>query len=80
MLTSDWYQQRLALKQQLDVQLGHKHVDYLRHRLNIVTEPDEKTNLEKQIVTAKDKLQFLESADYLSSLQGTIGADWLRDN
>jgi hypothetical protein len=80
LLTSDWYQQRLALKQQLDVQLGHKHVDYLRHRLNIVTEPDEKTNLEKQIVTAKDKLQFLESADYLSSLQGTIGADWLRDN
>jgi hypothetical protein len=79
LLASDWYQQRLALKQQLDVQLGHKHVDYLRHRVNIVTEPDEKINLEKQIVAAKDKLQYLESAAYLTNLHGTIGADWLRD-
>jgi hypothetical protein len=69
----------LALKQQLDVQLGHKHVDYLRHRLNIATEPDEKTKLEKRIIAAKDKLQYLESADYFTSLQGTIGADCLRD-
>jgi hypothetical protein len=79
LLTNDWYQQRLALKQQLDVQLGHKHVDYLRHRLNIATEPDEKTKLEKRIIAAKDKLQYLESADYFTSLQGTIGADCLRD-
>ncbi|WP_455211619.1 hypothetical protein [Kaarinaea lacus] len=79
LLSSHWYQQRLNLKQQLDVELAHKHIDYLRHRLNIVTEPEEKTYLESQIIVAKDKLQYLENADYLSSLQGTIGADWIRD-
>jgi len=80
LLTSDWYQQRLALKQQLDVELGQKHIDYLRHRLNIVTESDEKTHLENLIIAAKDKLQYQESTAYLTSLQGTIGADWIRNH
>jgi hypothetical protein len=79
LLSSDWYEQRLVLKQELDIQLWHKHTDYLRHRLNICTEPEEKTKLESLITETKDKLQWLDSADYLTSLQGTIGADGLRD-
>ncbi|KPJ90902.1 MAG: hypothetical protein AMJ53_12675, partial [Gammaproteobacteria bacterium SG8_11] len=80
LLASDWYQQRLALKQQLDVQLWHSHIDYIRHRLNVCTEIEEKTKLESLFNAAKNKRQYLESADYLASLQGTIGADGIRDN
>ena len=77
LLSSDWYQQRLSLKQRLDVQLWHNHVDYLRHCINIATEAEEKTKLENLHNVAKEKLQYLESADYLTGLRGTIGADWI---
>ena len=77
LLSSEWYQQRLALKQQLDVQLWRNHIDYIRHRLNLVTEAEEKQKFEALIIAAKDKLSYLESADYATSLQGTIGADGL---
>jgi hypothetical protein len=79
LLSSDWYQQRLALKQQLDIQLWQKHIDYIRHRLNVCTEPEEQQKLERLSTAAKDKLQYLESPAYLTSLHGTIGADGLRD-
>jgi hypothetical protein len=75
LLSSDWYQQRLSRKQQLDIQLWQNHIDYLRHRLNICRESDGLHNLERLITKAKDKLQYFESADYLENLQGTIGAD-----
>lgn len=78
LLSSDWYQQRLSLKQQLDVQLWQSHIDYLRHCLNICTESDEKNRLDSLLESSKQQLTHLESADYLASLSGTIGADGLR--
>lgn len=72
---SQWYQERLKLKQQLDIKLWQKHIDYLYHQLNIAVESTDKTKLENLLAIAKDKLQFCETEDYLNNLQGTIGVD-----
>ncbi|WP_455221679.1 hypothetical protein [Kaarinaea lacus] len=79
LVNSEWYKDRLARKQQLDVQLWQSHIDYLRQHLNTVIDTGEKTRLEGLLIEAKNKLQYLEKKDYLINLQGTIGADWVRD-
>jgi len=79
LVNSQWYQERLQRKQQLDIRLWQSHIDYLNHHQNFIVEPKEKARLENLLKEAKTKLQYFENEDYLNSLQGTIGADWVQD-
>ena len=79
LLESQWYRERLQRKQHLDIQLWRSHVDYLVHCLNIVVEPEKKIRLDNLLTEAKTKLKYFENKDYLENLQGTIGADWIRE-
>ena len=71
LLSSDWYKGRLLLKQHRDIALWQRHVSYLKEcqARAIPVETERKLNL------ANETLRHIQSLDYLSSLEGTIGAD-----
>ncbi|QPK61859.1 hypothetical protein IVG45_13405 [Methylomonas sp. LL1] len=77
LLSSDWYRERLAIKQQRDLALWQQHLDYLdsllqdsRHTTRIAN-----MDLQKRRQQAMHKLNKLKTDDYLESLAGTLGAD-----
>jgi hypothetical protein len=77
LLQSDWYRERLALKQACDVQLWHKHRYYLLQQL--AETPSRETGLsgelEARIREVERMLQVVSSPEYLGRLRGTLGAD-----
>ncbi len=77
MLSSDWYQQRLKVKQQRDTDLWEKNCAYLEEFLSKESHEDlaVRLNISDKLQAAKEKLAWIKSAEYLQSLQGTIGAD-----
>ncbi len=81
LVKSDWYQQRLETKQQRDIQLWEKNCAYLDAFLHKESHEDvaERLDISSRLVSAKEKLAFVQSKDYLTSLQGTIGADPLSE-
>ena len=77
LLDSAWYQQRLRIKQNRDIALWQRHLDYLDRHL---ADSRHKTvssdmNLAARREQAALKLDRIKSAEYLQSLIGTIGAD-----
>lgn len=77
LLASDWYQERLRIKQQRDIALWQRHVDYLGrflHESSHQTLIDELKLVERHR-QAQQKLVELASPEYLQSLVGTLGAD-----
>ena len=76
-LASDWYKERLVIKQQRDIQLAQRQLDYItafRNRpenANCIND----MRIDYKIAKLKERLRFLNSDDYLKSLVGTIGAD-----
>jgi hypothetical protein len=77
LLQSDWYRERLALKQARDVQLWHKHRYYLVQQL-VETQAREaglRAEIEDRIKEVERMLQVVTSPEYLDRLSGTLGAD-----
>ncbi len=76
-ISSDWYKERLQLKQKHDEKLWAGHVKYLKDfisdpiNISIVTELDLNSRLEVAEIT----LQKISSKKYLKELEGTIGLD-----
>ena len=77
LLHSEWYLERLEIKQQRDIALWQRHVDCLdkllhdnNHRSLIV-----EMKLEQRLEQAKQKLAKLQGTEYIQSLVGTLGAD-----
>jgi hypothetical protein len=62
LLASDWYKERLAVKQQRDITLWQRHVAAL-------------AAAGKNVSTAHAELMRVSSPEYLAELRGTIGAD-----
>lgn len=62
LLASDWYQERLAVKQRRDITLWQRHVAALEAA-------------GKYVPTAHAELMRVSSPEYLAELRGTIGAD-----
>ena len=62
LLASDWYAERLAVKQQRDIALWQRHVKSL-----------ESASLDAK--QAKAELARVTASAYLTELQGTMGAD-----
>ncbi len=76
-VNSDWYKERLALKQQKDITFYGKQIKYLEDFIakpsnnSIVLEMDIKNRLE----SLKELYTKVNSDNYLENLNGTIGAD-----
>jgi len=80
LLASDWYKQRLAIKQQRDIALYQRHVDYLTQFLaqaETRCEPDGIAHCEALLAEARGKLDEVSAPAYLESLWGSLGADWV---
>jgi hypothetical protein len=80
LLASDWYQERLEIKQHRDIALWQRHLQSLTDFMNLPTHTDEAERLmiNERLQTAHDKLENVKSSTYLQSLVGTIGADPLK--
>lgn len=76
-LKSDWYKERLLLKQQKDIQFYNKQISYLETFISnsnnkvLVAELD----LLKKLESVKNSLKETNSKSYLEHIEGTIGAD-----
>jgi hypothetical protein len=77
LLESDWYKERLRVKQSRDVGLWQRHVQRLTEFLALPSHHDEagRLGIRDRLSRAKAELERVSSNDYLTALQGTIGAD-----
>jgi hypothetical protein len=77
LLASDWYRQRLAIKQARDVALWQRHVRSLTEFLALPSHSDEAERLGvgERLTRARAELERVSSRSYLEELHGTIGAD-----
>lgn len=80
LLASDWYRERLETKQARDIHLWERHVANLETFAKRASHQDivARMEIEDRIGKARAKLAAVKSADYLTSLRGTIGADPMR--
>ena len=79
-LASDWYAERLEVKQERDIALWNRHATELNNfrRSANVSGVSCGFDIEKRIAAATDQLQRVNSPAYLEELRGTIGADPFR--
>jgi hypothetical protein len=79
LLQSDWYQERLVIKQTRDERLWRKHQQYLEKQLAEVGDSDasHSARLVERIQEAERMRQVVSGKAYLERLQGTLGADWI---
>lgn len=79
LLKSDWYQQRLFIEQQRNIRLWQRHSAYITHSLENENNmlDSEKEKLHEQLLEINKQLDYLNSNEYINSLAGSIGADWI---
>jgi len=80
LLASDWYRERLRIKQQRDAELFRRHVDYLGGFLREAEtrcEPDHVGECQARLDHARARLAEIEAPAYLDGLHGSLGADWV---
>ncbi|HZC58376.1 MAG TPA: hypothetical protein VE154_00190 [Chthoniobacterales bacterium] len=75
MLKSDWYANRLKTRQTADIKLWNRHVRSLTGFLAKANYAEEAVRLDisDRLANAQEVLARVSSADYLSTLSGTIG-------
>jgi hypothetical protein len=77
LLASDWYKERLRVKQSRDVSLWQRHVQSLSEFMSLASHRDEaeRLGIGERLAHARAELERVSSATYLDELEGTIGAD-----
>jgi hypothetical protein len=77
LLASDWYRERLAIKQKRDVALWQRHVRSLTGFLARAGHRDEaeRLGIAGRLAHARAELERVTAPAYVESLIGTIGAD-----
>jgi hypothetical protein len=77
LLSSEWYHERLVVKQQRDLALWERHVRSLSEFLTRAGHRDEAARLgiPAKLEHARSELDRVRSPEYLTALVGTIGAD-----
>ncbi|MCG6967116.1 MAG: hypothetical protein LJE59_11455 [Chromatiaceae bacterium] len=80
LLGSEWYRERLLVKQERDIALWRRHVHSLQQFLGLAAYADEAERLDvpARLAMAKAQLERVQDPDYVVGLIGTIGADPLR--
>jgi hypothetical protein len=75
-LGSDWYRERLQIKQRYDVALWRRHVEALETALATMDAAERhRLKLDVRLTEARAELERVRSVEYLGSLVGTLGAD-----
>jgi hypothetical protein len=79
LLASDWYQQRLEIKQQRDSLLWQQHKGYIQQQLAALEQNGSAfcNELAQKLQAVECKLAEINGPGYLRQLQGTLGADWV---
>ena len=77
LLASDWYRERLAMKQQRDMALWDRHTRSLTEFLARAGHREEakRLGISGRLEHARAELERVSAPDYLTALVGTIGAD-----
>ncbi len=77
LLASDWYQERLATKQQREMALWERHTRSLSEFLARAGHKDEagRLGIPERLEHVREELERVSSREYLAALVGTIGAD-----
>ncbi|MGB6429499.1 MAG: hypothetical protein WBF06_02860, partial [Candidatus Acidiferrales bacterium] len=76
LLASDWYRERLGVKQRRDIALWNRHVAALEtFRRAAATTTHHEFSVEERLQFARAELARVTSPAYLTELRGTIGAD-----
>lgn len=77
LLQSDWYRERLQIKQLRDIELWERHISNLRQFLDDADYADEaeRLNIAERFKRARVKLEQVSNSEYLEELVGTLGAD-----
>jgi hypothetical protein len=77
LLSSDWYHERLAIKQQRDIALWERHVRSLREFLASPGHREEarRLGIPARLERARAELDRVTAPGYVTALVGTIGAD-----
>ena len=80
LLSSDWYHERLATKQERESALWQRHVKALKDFIALPSHAEEasRMQIEKRLKAAQKRLQQINSPGYPKGLVGTIGTDPLR--
>ena len=80
LLASNWYRERLEVKQQRDIQLARRLVHNLQQFLELRHYADEAHRLDAdaRLERAKARLATVQDPAYLDALIGTLGADPLQ--
>jgi len=80
LLASDWYRERLEIKQKRDAALWQRHVRSLEQFLQRTSHAEEakRMGIDKRLLHARKKLETVQGSGYREFLVGTIGADPLR--
>ncbi len=76
-INSDWYKERLALKQEKEVKFRTEQIAYLENFASKEENAEIKIDLDIQerLEKAQKQLAYASSEAYLKDLEGTIGAD-----
>jgi len=79
LLQSDWYKERLTIKQQRDAALWQMNRSYIEQKMDETNESvtEQWADLQDQMEKAEQMLEWVNSDSYLDRLQGTLGADWI---
>ncbi len=77
LLDSEWYRQRLMVKQQREIALWKQHIKNLQKFLDLPSHADmaSRMDLQGRLESARKRLQQVQTDEYLKGLIGTIGAD-----
>ncbi len=76
LLSSEWYQDRLRVKQRADAALWRRHVETLEAaRASMDPLEAQRLELDARLAEARAELSRVKSPEYLGSLVGTLGAD-----
>ncbi|WP_109829858.1 hypothetical protein [Reichenbachiella versicolor] len=76
-LASDWYQERLKLKQEKDISFVEKQIKYLENFIKLPQNAPLTVDLDIESKLKRLKVEFerVSASAYLDTLVGTIGAD-----
>jgi len=79
-LNSEWYKNRLLIKQERDINLWTKNIEYLKNFMEKKNfqEASNRLNIPSRLEDAKKNLAKVKSSSYIKELEGTIGADPLK--
>ena len=79
LLQSDWYRERLKIKQQRDAAQWQMNRNYIEAKMDEINESvtDLWADLQGRMENAEEMLAWVNSDSYLQRLEGTLGADWI---